>query len=383
MRWVAFMPLRGGSKSIPGKNLRAIAGKPLFAWSLEQAIASGCFEQVYVATDSAAIGQAVQSRFPATVTVIDRAPHTATDAASTESAMLDFQSRVAFDVIALIQATSPLTLAQDFRAAKARFIADGLDSLLTAVASKRFYWSRSAQPLNYDPLQRPRRQDFDGVLVENGAFYFTRAEILQALNCRLGGKIGIHEMAAETDTEIDEPGDWALAEKLLWQRRPAPSSSMPVRALVLDVDGTLTDGGMYYGADGEAMKKFNTRDAHGLQCLRDAGIRVAVISAEASPAVAARMRKLGIKDYHPGIRDKRPVLQAQADAWGLSLGEIAYIGDDLGDLECLRAVGHAFCPADAVPTIRAAVDHVCAHAAGAGAVREVCDLILSAIARNA
>jgi len=186
-------------------------------------------------------------------------------------------------------------------------------------------------------------------------------------------------MAAETEIEIDEPGDWAVAEKLLWQRRSAPSSSMPVRALVLDVDGTLTDGGMYYGPDGEAMKKFNTRDAHGLQCLRDAGIRVAVISAEASPAVAARMRKLGIKDYHAGIRDKRPVLQAQADAWGLSLGEIAYIGDDLGDLECLRAVGHAFCPADAVPTIRAAVGHVCAHAAGAGAVREVCDLILSGL----
>ena len=105
MRWVAFMPLRANSKSIPDKNIRRIAGRPLFVWSLEQAIASQCFDEIYVATDSARIRKIVLDEFPASVTVLERSAETCTDTASTESAMLEFQRQVSFDVIALIQAT--------------------------------------------------------------------------------------------------------------------------------------------------------------------------------------------------------------------------------------------------------------------------------------
>ena len=147
--------------------------------------------------------------------------------------------------------------------------------------------------------------------------------------------------------------------------------------MILDVDGTLTDGGMYYAPDGEALKKFNTRDAHGIQRLRDRGIRVCVISAEDSPAVAARMQKIGVDEYFPGVNNKLALLVKQAKKWGVSLAQIAYIGDDLGDLECLTSVGVAFCPADAVPEVRRQVDYVCTQSGGAGAVREVCDLILT------
>ena len=110
MRWVAFMPLRANSKSIVDKNVRAIAGRPLFAWSLEQAIASQCFDEIYVASDSARIRDKVLEEFPAGVTVLDRSAETCTDTASTESAMLEFKQRAAFDVLCLIQATSPLTV---------------------------------------------------------------------------------------------------------------------------------------------------------------------------------------------------------------------------------------------------------------------------------
>lgn len=373
MRWVALLPLRGGSKSIPGKNLRPMAGRPLYAWSLEAALASGCFDAIYVASDSAAIRDDARARFGSRIEVIDRDPDNATDTASSESVMKELATHIDCDVLALIQATSPLTQAADFRAARARFEQEGLDSLLTGVAVKRFFWRHDGQPLNYDPTQRPRRQDFAGTVMENGAFYYTRRALFDATGVRLGGRIGVHVMDDACAAELDEPADWPHIEGLL--RGRAPAAYEDIRLLIVDVDGTLTDGGMYYDGNGEALKKFDTRDAKGMLMLRDAGVRVCVVTAEDSAAVAARMRKLGITDYFPGVKDKLAWLHEHGTRWQIPLTQTAYIGDDLNDLPALRAAALSCCPADAVPAVRGAVGHVCAAKGGAGAVREVCDLL--------
>lgn len=218
MRWIAYMPLRGGSKSIPGKNIRLMAGRPLFSWALGAAVESGCFDGVWVGTDSDAIADEALHRFEGQVQVFRRAAHTCTDEATTESAMLEFAAAVDFSVLCTIQATSPLTDAGDFRQARRQFEARRADSLLTATRVKRFFWSDDARPLNYDPSRRPRRQEFAGSLMENGAFYFTRREILAQGQCRLGGQIAIHEMSGDSATEIDEPADWAVLEQLLSAR---------------------------------------------------------------------------------------------------------------------------------------------------------------------
>ena len=372
MRWVALMPLRGGSKSIPLKNLQLIAGRPLYAWSLAAALEANYFDRIYVASDAAAIRADVSARFGDRVEVIDRAPENASDTASSESVMLEFAAHTNFDVMSLIQATSPLTTAADFRAARARFEAESCDSLYTGVVTKRFFWDSAGQPLNYDPAARPRRQDFAGVIMENGAFYFTRAHLLARTGVRLGGRIGAHVMAPECAAELDEPSDWQEIESLLRRRLAA---SFDLHVLIVDVDGTLTDGGMYYDATGEAMKKFQTRDAKGMLMLRDSGVRVCVVTAESSKVVAARMRKLGITDYFPGISDKLTWLHDHTREWGIDLAQVGYIGDDLNDLPGLQVAGMSFCPADAVPEVRAAVRYICAAQGGDGAVREVCDLI--------
>jgi CMP-N-acetylneuraminic acid synthetase len=218
MTWVALMPLRGGSRSIPSKNLRRLGGRPLFAWSLEAAVEAECFDAIYVSTDSSEIASAVERDFASSVQVVGRPAETATDTATTESVMLDFQERVAFDVLCLIQATSPLTRAEDFQRAKQRFSDEGADSLLTAVESKRFFWTRDGAPVNYDPANRPLRQQFRGFLMENGAFYFTRAATLRTCRARLGGKIVIYQMPDETGVEVDEPLDWLVAEHLILER---------------------------------------------------------------------------------------------------------------------------------------------------------------------
>ncbi|MGH8518107.1 MAG: HAD-IIIA family hydrolase [Panacagrimonas sp.] len=372
MRWVALLPLRGGSKSIPGKNLRVIAGRPLYTWSLGAALDSGCFDAVYVASDSAEIRDDARARFGSRVHVIDRAPENATDTASSESVMLEVAAKIQCDVLSLVQATSPLTRPEDFRIARARFEREGLDSLLTGVELKRFFWTHDAQPLNYDPARRPRRQDFAGTVMENGAFYFTRNQLLTRAGARLCGRIGVYRMQDECAAELDEPSDWPIVESLLRRRLVV---ARDIRMLVVDVDGTLTDGGMYYNGNGEAMKKFNTRDAKGLLMLREAGVRICVVTQENSAAVTARMRKLGLTDYFPGVTDK-PAWLAQACArWEVSPAQTAYIGDDLNDLACLQAVGFSCCPADAVEEVRGAVQYVSTAAGGEGAVREVSDLI--------
>ena len=214
---VALIPLRGGSKSIPKKNIKSIGGKPLCAWVIESAVRCNAINQVYVSTDSVEISQVVEG-LGLGVKIIERPPDLATDEASTESVMLHFASKVDFDVLVTIQATSPLLRAKHLEDAIAQF-SDKYESMLSAVRIKRFFWKDDGTPINYDPLVRLRRQDFTGTLMENGAFYLTRRTVLEKFKCRLGGKMGVFEMPEDTALEIDEPGDWVAVEKLLMQER--------------------------------------------------------------------------------------------------------------------------------------------------------------------
>lgn len=211
---VALVPLRGGSKSIPKKNIRLIAGRPLCAWVLESAARSGSIKEVWVSTDSEEIADVVR-RLNLGVRILKRPSELATDEASTEAVMLHFADNVDFDVLATIQATSPLLKSGQLDRAIEQFEAQKLDSMLSAVRTKRFFWSDDGRAMNYNPLQRPRRQEFAGTLMENGAFYLTRRAVLESHQCRLGGNIGVFEMPEEMALEIDEPADWAIVEELI------------------------------------------------------------------------------------------------------------------------------------------------------------------------
>lgn len=214
---ISLIPLRGGSKSIPKKNIKSLGGKPLSAWTLEAAAGCSAINSVYVSTDSDEIADVVQG-LGLGIHVVKRPAEYATDQASTEEVMLHFMCKVDFDVLVTIQATSPLLTAHDLDRALVQFHDKQLDSMLSAVRTKRFFWHDDATPVNYNPLHRPRRQDFRGTLMENGAFYITKHDILRHHQCRLGGKIGIYEMDESTAVEIDEPEDWERVERLLLQR---------------------------------------------------------------------------------------------------------------------------------------------------------------------
>ncbi|MFN3681057.1 MAG: KdsC family phosphatase [Nitrospira sp.] len=162
-------------------------------------------------------------------------------------------------------------------------------------------------------------------------------------------------------------------------RLPAKARLRRIRLFAMDVDGVLTDAGMYYSESGDEWKKFNTRDGMGIKLLQKAGLITAIVTQERTRLVARRAEKLAIPEVHQEVMDKVSVIRDMASRYGLSLDEVAYIGDDVNDLEALTAVGFSAAPADAMPRVLQAVDYVCRKKGGEGAVREVVELILEAL----
>ena len=146
---------------------------------------------------------------------------------------------------------------------------------------------------------------------------------------------------------------------------------MKIKMLVMDVDGTLTDGHIYVGAEGEMMKAFHVQDGYGIaHILPKLGIAPVIITGRSSKIVEKRAEELKITHLHQGIGDKLTKLQEVARDLGAAADQIAYIGDDVNDLDCIRWCGFTACPADAVPEVLTAVDYVCRRDGGRGAVRE-------------
>ena len=167
------------------------------------------------------------------------------------------------------------------------------------------------------------------------------------------------------------------------RRLPRERMRHSIRLLVLDVDGVLTDGRLYYGARGEALKVFHVHDGLGLVELRRAGVEVAVISGRRSPMVSARCRELGVRHVQQGVPDKLTALTRLCARLRLQPAACACVGDDLPDVPLMRRVGLAFAVADAHRDVRRAADVVTRRRGGRGAVREVCDHLLALEKRRA
>ena len=214
MRILALVPLRGGSKSIKNKNIKNMAGKPLCEWVLLSSLKSKLINDTFVSTDSNQIKEIV-SNISDQIRVIDRPDEYAKDESTTESVIQHFQSIIDFDYLVIIQATSPLLQSKHLDEALDYFFEKEYDSLLSVVSTKRFFWDSDGVAINYDPNKRPRRQDFEGIFMENGAFYITSKEAFIKSGSRLSGRIGLYEMPDKTGLEVDEPLDWEIIEKQL------------------------------------------------------------------------------------------------------------------------------------------------------------------------
>ena len=383
---VAFIPVRGGSKSIPLKNIKPICGKPLVYWTVKAACSCNYVDKVYVATDSDKIRETVEefkieSDIYSKVVVINRSAESASDTASTEFAMLEFAENYEFDNIVLIQATSPLLHSEDLDKGFEEFNKPETDSVMSFVRQKRFNWAYTENgnvlPINYDVFHRPRRQDFDGYLVENGAFYITSKADLVRTGNRVSGNIKAVEMNEDTFFEIDEPGDWVIIEALMRKNGIDASSGIPeIKMFLTDCDGCLTDGGMYYSEHGDELKKFNTRDGMGFKLLREKGIITGIITSENVDLNRRRAEKLKLDILETGCTDKIAAVKRICEERRISINNVCYIGDDINDVELIKLVGLGCSPADAMPEVKASADFITKTNGGDGVIREVADFIL-------
>lgn len=381
---IAFIPVRGGSKSIPLKNIKLLCGKPLVCWNIEALEACPEVDEVIVATDSDEIWKTVESRNYQKTHLYRRSAQNASDTASTESVMLEYIEYAKLskeDVFMLVQATSPLTEAVHFTEALQIFGKGEYDSMLTCVRNYRFFWKEDGSSMNYDYMKRPRRQNFSGMLMENGAFYINTVGNTLSNGNRLGGKIGIYVMPEYTATEIDEPDDWMILEKLMRKHKlELVNQEKPnIKLFITDIDGTLTDGGMYYSENGDELKKFNTRDGMGLQMLREAGIKTAIITSEDRKLNQRRADKLKVDYFRQGKMNsgKVSVVEEIVKEMGITMREVAYIGDDVNCYDLLSLVGLAACPSDACEIIKSIPDiRVMSRKGGEGCVRELVGYIL-------
>lgn len=382
---IAFIPVRGGSKSIPLKNIKKICGKPLVYWGCRAACECKYVDKVYISTDSIAIKDTVlsfcksNSKLFSKVDVVERSNESATDFASTELAMLEFAEKYIFDNIVLIQATSPLLSANDLNRGFEVLCEDGTDSVLSAVKQKRFIWNvnedETATAINYDIYNRPRRQNFEGYYVENGAFYITSRKLLIQSQNRVSGKIRIAEMNVNSFDEIDEPSDFARIEKIMSEQIKNKNDFSKIKMVLTDCDGCLTDGGMYYSEKGDEIKKFCTRDGVAFSLLKSKGMLIGMITGENVELNRRRAIKLKLDFYIPGCQDKKEAIKVLCEENNIAPDCVLFIGDDLNDIGALNFVGISCCPANACSEVRAQVDYVSAAKGGEGVVREITETL--------
>lgn len=386
-RIVAIIPARGGSKGIPGKNLRTIGGKPLIVRTAEAARGAPEIDLVVVTSDDEAILAAARS---AGARAILRPAEISGDTASSESALLHALDVLdgegeKFDTVVFLQCTSPFTRPADVSALVETMARNRAASALMVSPNHGFLWKRSeagpAQGINHDETRpRKRRQELAPEFRENGAGYAMKVAEFRRTGNRFIPPIAL----AETDlpiVEIDEPEDLEIVEAMIAKRDRTSDAALAerlkaVKLLVTDFDGVHTDDSVQVDDKGGESVRCSRRDGFGLAMLAErAGIRCMIISKEVNPVVTRRAEKLKAEVIQ-GVGDKFDVLGRWLATRGLTFADIAYVGNDLNDLECLRAAAVGFAPADAHHSVFAPGVVRLKNAGGNGALRELCDLIL-------
>lgn len=382
---LAVIPARGGSKGIPGKNIRMVGGKPLIAYAIEAARTAQRVSRVVVSTDDREIA-AVARHYGAEV--IDRPAYLSGDLAKSEDALVHALDELAVegyapDLILLVQCTSPLTTSEDLDGTVAALIDGQADTAVAVAAFHYFLWSRSdmgeGEPVNHDKSVRLMRQERRPEFIETGAVYAMRVPGFRETKHRFFGKTVLHETPAENRLEIDEPEDLVLAEQILAlraARKDMAEGSGQLKAIVFDFDGVMTDDRVFVDQDGRESVVCSRRDGMGVEILRGLGIPMVVISKEKNAVVAARCRKLKLEVYH-GIDNKLELLKSWLNEQAIEPGDCLYVGNDINDLECMRYAGISAAPRDAHPAALDAAGLVLDADGGRGAVRALSDAVIA------
>lgn len=384
MRTVAIIPARGGSVGLPGKNIRPFNGTPLVGRAVLAAKNSATVSEVYVSSDAQDILDVAQSFGAAKIV---RPAEISNSTASSESAIthglreIEQTTGALPDIVVFLQCTSPFTTSEQIDELVNRLIAENADSAFSVIDDHGFIWEvaadGSAKGITHDETRpRQRRQDMTPRYRENGAIYAMRVAPYLDNGSRFCGKT-ILVPTEMPPIEIDTAEDWAIAEQFASSHDKAKvSGDVRIKAVITDFDGVHTDDKVTISQDGQEFVRCSRADGMGIEMLRNSGVLLLILSREQNPIVRARASKLKMDVQHH-IIDKLPALDDWRQANQLQWSEIAYIGNDVNDLECMKACGLSFSPADAHTSARSIADIVLTKAGGNGAIREMSDYLLA------
>ncbi|XP_060942852.1 N-acylneuraminate cytidylyltransferase-like [Limanda limanda] len=380
----ALILARGGSKGIPLKNIKTLAGVPLISWALRAAGDSAMFHSVWVSTDHDEIEKVAKSWG---AKVHRRSPEVSRDTSTSLETIQEFvRLNPEVDVICNIQATSPCLHPFHVKEALEMITLQGYDSVFSVVRRHQFRWQEVkkrygelTKPLNLDPANRPRRQDWNGELCENGSFYFTTRDLIMKEGLLQGGKVGYYEMLPEYSVDIDVDIDWPVAEQRVLRYGYFGLVALEVvRLMFCNVSGCLTEGRIFLSISGKEMVSINTRDTVGIRMLQKEEVEVVLLMSSEDPMtqlVNQLSERTGCKIIQVG-EEPLNVLKAIVEQRKLEWKDVAYMGSDKADVNCLSLAGLSAVPGNAPRVAINAAKYTCHAVGGMGAVREFAEHIL-------
>ncbi|XP_047241408.1 N-acylneuraminate cytidylyltransferase-like [Girardinichthys multiradiatus] len=377
----ALILARGGSKGIPQKNIKPLAGVPLIGWVLRAAIDCGKFDSVWVSTDHDEIEKVAKSWGAKVHRRSQEVSRDCSTSLETIKEFLEIHSDVT--VVCNIQATSPCLHPSHLQEALKKITEEGFDSIFSVVRRHQFRWKevkegsdQCTQPENLDPKNRPRRQDWDGELYENGSFYFVTTDLIMKKGCLQGGKVAYFEMEPQHSVDIDIDIDWPVAEQRVFRYG---YFGRGVSMMFCKVSGCLTDGKVFLSVFGEDSVSIHTRDTAGLRILQKDDVKVVLLISKEDLLMKSLITKLekmtGCEVMTVGedpLKDVQSVVEKNKLDWK----DVAYMGNDTADASCLKLAGLSAVPADAPPEAAQAAKYTCKNAGGGGAVRDFVEHVL-------
>lgn len=388
MKTVAFVPIKLNNQRTPGKNIKRFDdGMALLTVFLKTLVQVRGIDEIYVFCSNKKIKEYL---IPG-VSFLKRPAYLDTQQATPQDIISEFMQIIEADIYMVSHCTSPFVTVKHFEECIAAVKSGSHDSSFTAEKIQKLLWGSDNKPLNFEADNVPRTQDLKPIYDEVSAAYVFRKEVFTKLHRRIGVTPHLTEVTGIECIDIDYPEDFEIANAIymnILKKNRLVSIKKRIKFFVMDVDGTLTDGKIYMGAHIELFKAFDIKDGCGIKdILPQYNIVPIVITARESNILSTRCKELGIQYIYQGIHDKLQKLeeiissQSIRDNIQYTFENVAYIGDDILDLQCMKPIklagGIVGCPADASEQVKDLVHYQCEKKGGNGAVREFIEWLIS------